>query len=315
MKKLLNAFWMMCLFVAATACMDGTDDKGNNDGSDNDNRICDAGSTKSCGCTDGRNGSQTCASDGDSYGSCMCTGPSPSGGSSNDGPTCIPGEQRNCTCSTGDAGTQTCRDDGKSYTPCQPNNGGDGDNACTPGASRSCGCSNGQNGAQVCKSDGSAYGSCSCTGGSDPGGGGSGGGGNITDGACGGDPVKSVSIDIRAGVDHIYCMGAEVAVGDHRMDTEADWIGYAQDDTRSFMWKGWTSFANDAFDGSYAVTVQYCNALRFQCYLKNPAGSVDKYHYLFADDSTGLRGDETAHISKTPTVVDNLHNGKNGQVN
>ena len=36
--------------------------------------VCEPGETQDCVCTDGRDGAQSCAEDGESWGECACTG-------------------------------------------------------------------------------------------------------------------------------------------------------------------------------------------------------------------------------------------------
>ncbi len=150
-------------------------------------KSCTPGASQGCVCTDGKNGSQSCKSDGSGFEACVCTGPQ----------SCTPNQSRACVCTDGKNGNQTCKSDASGFTDCvciptgtcTPNqtiacvcpNGTktttckadgsgfdacpcDAPQACVPGVSQGCVCTDGKNGSQSCNADGKSFGVCTCTG-------------------------------------------------------------------------------------------------------------------------------------------------------
>lgn len=114
--------------------------------SSNDSKSCTAGTTQECLCAGGAKGVQTCAADGESWGTCAgCSSSS-----------CTAGQSQTCACAGGGQGSQTCNADGLSWSPCSgcPTGG------CTPGQSQTCACPAGGQGTQTCNSDGASWSAC-----------------------------------------------------------------------------------------------------------------------------------------------------------
>ncbi len=142
--------------------------------------VCSAGATRACNGASGCAGSQSCASDGSSWGACVCpevctpnatqscVGPGACAGSQDcapDGsawgactcaPVCTPNATQSCTGSGGCAGSQSCAPDGSAWSPCTcaP--------VCTAGATESCTGAGGCSGTATCTATGSAWGACQC---------------------------------------------------------------------------------------------------------------------------------------------------------
>jgi hypothetical protein len=80
--------------------------------------ICTPDATRACACQQG-SGTQTCSSDGSSWGDCLgCSSTPPT-------TTCTPGATQECVC-TGGKGAQTCKEDGSGWQDCNCGSSGDG---------------------------------------------------------------------------------------------------------------------------------------------------------------------------------------------
>lgn len=181
---------------------------------------CQPGATSSCSCGSGISGTQTCASDGESYGACDCPGINGPGGSEGTDVCddvvnrfCATNETRFCACPGGIQGAQTCKVDCSGWETCacpEPYDAGPGagggsgsegvggagglggsaqndsgpNPACVPGQQVVCACLGGFSGIQVCAADGMSLGPCTCASGS--GGANGAGGANGTGGASNG---------------------------------------------------------------------------------------------------------------------------------